>query len=266
MTDGAEYRDQNALDTFIRRVTSVTDPAFQRQQVHRHLRTVDVETACRHLDALLVRCVRGDVDAMILVLAVIEFINLASDEDLLAIENLYLLARSSDAIATAWFLFAPPPMRAVEGHLMQRMRGRALTLGERRAAAAGWEEKRLEVLLADPDPRVVQRLCANPRVREPHILTIVTRRPTEAATIAEVARHTRWLRNSSVRHAIASNPYAPTDLVMRLLPVLPETAQHRLRHAGDVHPSVRSACEYWLAVRTGVPSGPRPDELVANPH
>ena len=259
-----EYGDQFELATLVRRVTSVTEPSLRRRQVARHVTTVDPTTVADHFQTLFQRGARGDRAAAEVLMSFADFVVTASDEENAFIDHLDLAARASDRHAVSWFLLSPPPARRIDGTQRMRMRGKAMTLGERRALAAGWNPSMLEVLLADPDPMVVDRLCRNPRVQEPHIMQIVTRRPNAEDILLTIARHPRWFSRVRVRHALAMNPYGSTGLSLRIIPLLPVDRVYSIRNARDLHPALPLAASYFIALREMEhPDGPTPEDLAA---
>lgn len=160
--------------------------------------------------------------------------------------------RALRARAVCRVLAEPPPHRKAppRADRLGPRWGRQITLGERKAMAAGGDRAVLEKLLYDRDPSVIGRLCLNPRVLEQDVLFLATRRPNDPAVLREIAR-SPWLKRYSVRHALALNPYAETGLVLRLLPMLHAPELAALRFTGDVHPMVRqSAAELvqWRAL------------------
>ncbi len=98
MSDGgsSEYGDQFELETFLRRVLSVTDPPLRRRQVERHFTTVDAATVAEHLQELLVRSVLGDQRASEMLIPISEFIHSATVPEAMALEAIDLAARGAD--------------------------------------------------------------------------------------------------------------------------------------------------------------------------
>jgi len=237
--DDTYLDDQYAFSTFMRRVLSVSEAPMRRRQVQRHIRAVDVETAATHLYTALVGGVRGDPDARMATFAIVDLLNHADATDQLALEAIHLHARGADLEALAWLLVNPPPARSVDQIRMNQGRGRAMTLGERRTVASGWDPKLLDRLTGETEPMVIERLCANPRVREAHLLPIVTRRPTRPEILDVVARHPRWFASETVREAIVQNPYVATGLALRMMPLVSYRTLVAVRNAGDLHPALR---------------------------
>jgi hypothetical protein len=205
--------------------------------------------------------VRGDGEAQEVVLAAAEAVMLAADRFALALEAVHLEARREGRHAVGWFLLDPPAFKVADSMRLRRAGERSLTLGERKSQAAGWDQRRLERLIDDPEPMVIEKLVANPRVGDRLILSIVSARPNLPARICAVARTPRWFSRPPVRSAIAQNPYTPTGLALRCLPLASYADLERIRVATDLHPALRLGAADLLSVRQGRPDGPTPDEL-----
>lgn len=243
-----DYGDQYALRTLERRLLSLREPAMRRAQLRRHLLGVDAPTVASHLQPILERAALGESDAEEMVLALITFVETAEAEETLALEALHLHARTHEMTSLAWFLLDPPAARVAP----ERNSGKPpwKSLGERRAMAAGWDPRYLERLLVDDDPMVIERLCANPRIQLQHIQTMLTRRPCPEQVLRTVVRFPAWFNRREVRTSLASNPYTPTGLTLRILPTLSQTEHHRIRLAMDLHENVREATTWWLSLRS----------------
>ncbi|MBU6161116.1 MAG: hypothetical protein KGO50_08335 [Myxococcales bacterium] len=250
MSDYPEQGDQFEFDTLVRRMISIADPVMRRRQLQRHVLSVDPLTFAQHLQQMVTQAIRGDSDAMELLFSLIEYMELADGRDALALEAVNLAARAESLLAIGWMLLNPPPMRSVD-KLLLRQRGKALTLGERKALATGFDRTRIDALLHDNDPAVIERLCRNPRVQEQHVMTMATLRPTTPELLQVIAREPRWARRAAIREALVQNPFIGTGLALRLLPTLPIPALERLRHASELHPAVRDFALYLLALRLG---------------
>lgn len=261
MSDEQEFGDQFDVETLVRRVRSVDEAAIRRSRILRHALSVDAHTFAEHMQTILMRSVGGDSDALLVLIAFIEFVARPDDRGGLALEAIALEARTHGHHGVGWLLLDPPPARTVERMPQLRNDGRPLSLGERRALAAGWDRRRLEWLLHDSDPMVIDRLCQNPRIEEQHILTIVTRRPNTPDIIARVASASRWYVRRTVREAIVRNPYAGTGLALRTLPLLPQQSVEQVHFSAELHAAVRGFARYLLDLREGRTDGPSPDDL-----
>jgi len=259
--DADGYRDQYAYDTFLRRITSVQDPELRRNQVRRHVVTVDAETVAAHLQRALRDAVRGDPEAREVLLPFVEFVASATPAQQNVLDALDLAARALDAHGVAWLLLDPPPARHIEARALKAMRVESQSLGHRKANAALQDRRMLERLVYDDHPMVIERLLRNPRVVESHVMTIATRRPTTPELLAVVASSPRWMRAPHIREGLVQNPYASTGVALRLLPTVRASIWEALPHASEPHPTVKQFARYLLALRERDDAEPAPDAL-----
>lgn len=125
----------------------------------------------------------------------------------------------------------------------------AQTLGHRTQLARAAPLDRLSRLATDEDPRVIRNLLLNPRLTEPLVIRIASRRPVAAEVLTEVARSPRWGVRPLVRRALALNPYAPPPVVSTLLPQLGGPDLREIAQSPVLHPAVRGAARALLAAR-----------------
>ena len=253
------YGDQYEYATFVRRITSVTEPALRRRQLERHLLTVDADTAAAHLQRLLRDGVRGSRAANEILLPLAEFVHQANEQHALALEAVNLAARSAELHGVGWYLLNPRPFQELDERVAKNMRAESMSLGHRKAAAGQGDRRLLERLVNDPHPMVIERLCRNPRIQEGHVLNIATRRPTTAALLETVALTPKWLRNPTVREALAQNPYIPTGVALRLLPTLRPKVLATMPHSSQLHDALKQFARYLLELRVSEPERPNPD-------
>lgn len=147
----------------------------------------------------------------------------------------------------------PPPLHKVTGkqNRFKPKWDREVSLGQKKTFASGGNRLYLEKLVYEGDPQVIARLCANPRLNEQDILTIVTRRPNEVGVLHEVAI-SAWISSYSVRHALVLNPYNGTGMILRLMPLLHNAHLAALRFAGDVHPLVQETANALHELRVAL--------------
>jgi hypothetical protein len=255
------YRDQYAYDTFLRRVTSVRDPELRRNQVRRHVVTVDPETVAAHLQRALRDAVRGVPDAGEVVLPLVEFIASASSAQQTALDAVDLAARAMDAHGVAWLLLDPPPARRIDARTLKSMRVESQSLGHRKAHAALQDRRMLERLVYDDHPMVIERLLRNPRVVESHVMAIATRRPTTPELLGVIASSPRWMRVPRVREGLVQNPYASTGMALRLLPTVRASIWESLPFASEPHAALKQFAQYLVALRERDDAEPAPDTL-----
>ena len=112
-------------------------------------------------------------------------------------------------------------------------KGRALTLGERKALARRPERKMLDRLLADPHPMVIRHVLRNPVTTEDDVVRLASRRPIAGEILREVAADTRWGHRPRVRMAVVLNPHCPLDLGLSLVQLLRPSELRVMLRVGD---------------------------------
>ena len=245
------FGDQYDFSTFIRRVHSTREPSIKRAQVARHFRTVNAEVVAEHLQIVLGATSRGQTTALEVMFAIIDHLSAEDPADIAIIDHIDLVARKKGYWSVVWILLMPLPHKTAESLRTAQRHKRVLTLGERRAFAAGWKPHMLERLLRDNDPRVVARLCKNPKITQEHVISMATRRPTMPVLLGELLKHPKWLRTISVREAVAHNPFASTAVSLQLIPTFTIDIIHRLKYSTDLHPFISLACDHFIALRDG---------------
>jgi hypothetical protein len=125
-----------------------------------------------------------------------------------------------------------------------------ITLGERKSLARGSRVPRelLDRLLRDTDPTVLVILLTNPRVTEGDVMRLAARRPTTAEAQRVVFHAERFIVRYAVKRALAFNPYTPSDLAARLVPLLTRTDLKSLAGDSSVADSVRMAASDLLVL------------------
>jgi hypothetical protein len=98
--------------------------------------------------------------------------------------------------------------------------GRELTLGERKSLARGRRRELIDRLLRDPDETVLAILLQNPRVTEADVVRLASRRPSTPGVQRTIFASERFIARYAVKRALVLNPYTPSDLAARLVPLL----------------------------------------------
>jgi hypothetical protein len=148
--------------------------------------------------------------------------------------------------------------RAADPRVMTDPRGRAFTLGERKALARRPSRDLLEKLLLDPHPEVVANVLINPRTTEADVLRLVARRPGDAAVLTRVARSPRWVHSARIRLALCMHPKLAPELAVPLVALLLRQELRLVATSPSVSGAVRLACLDKLARRPPLP--PPPDD------
>jgi hypothetical protein len=163
--------------------------------------------------------------------------------------ELYAEARRLGDGALARLLLSaqpPPPGKPVRVAIPGRPE---ITLGERKSLARGSRTTRevLDRLMRDPDPSVLRLLVENPRITEADVVRIAALRPTTAAAQRVLFSSERFIARYQVKRALVFNPYTPSDLAARLVPLLTRTDLLELSGDSKVSGTVRTAAREMLA-------------------
>jgi hypothetical protein len=156
--------------------------------------------------------------------------------------ELYSAAAERGLEEVTSLLVAPPPVRAWEAPRDRDDRRLAsLTLGHRKAMARAHRDPDLLArLAAEGDPAVVRELLRNPRLTEPFVVRIASRRPCRPATLRCVWESRRWRTRPAVALALARNPYVETELALEIASGLGAGELRELARDRAVHPLVRA--------------------------
>jgi hypothetical protein len=137
----------------------------------------------------------------------------------------------------------PPPAKVPPYHA-----DRELTVGERRSLARRPDRRLFEKLLADPNPMVIERLLANPRLTEDDVVRLVTRRPAPIEAQLAVAR-TAWLCRRRVRMSLLQNPGTPAAVAVPLVALCTKTELRTLARSQESSDIVRHVASELFGVR-----------------
>ena len=119
-----------------------------------------------------------------------------------------------------------------------------LTLGERKNLARTGDERMLNRLMEEIDPRVVAQLILHPRMTETRVLKLASKRPMHPQSLVTILHHERWGALASVQESIASNPWASDGLRAALVPLLGRKAQVDLSKGSAAVPAIRATMDY----------------------
>jgi hypothetical protein len=130
-----------------------------------------------------------------------------------------------------------------------------LTLGHKKALARAHRDPDfLARLAAEGEPSVVRELLRNPRLTEELVVRIAARRPCRPQTLRHLHDDARWRARPAVARAMAMNPFAPPELVTKLLPRLAAHELAAIAADGSLHPLVRSLATRLVGGRKAPPS------------
>ena len=116
-----------------------------------------------------------------------------------------------------------------------------LRLGEKITLAKMATPPVLMLLLADPDPKVVEAALINPRLREEDLAQLVRADIPSRPLLEGIVASSRWVERYALRLAIALHPRAPVALALGQLSSLTTKDLARIAEAPGLTPVVQAA-------------------------
>jgi hypothetical protein len=140
-----------------------------------------------------------------------------------------------------------PVRQAAEGLLKERLPqmrvGEKITLGRLATPPL------MELLLQDPDPRILLACLENSRLREEDLHRALRRDVAPVHLIEEVARSARWGENYATRVTLLLQPRTPLPVALSLLSSLVKADLRRIAATEGLAPLLRIAAERLLLVK-----------------
>ncbi len=224
-----------------RHAATLADPAMRATLFRSLLASIGDDELREAVEALSTRAAAGDVSARVALLSLqIALTSHASRQRAL------LDGGSSDGGVEA-------PPDDDERRVPDYGRGRPLTLGERKSLARKPDRRMFDRVLRDPHPDVIALLLQNPRLTEPDVVRLCSRRPNMPVVLSRVFASPRWSMRPGVRRALAMNPETPAPVVAALLPLLAADDLRALRDDERTPALVARRCDELLAGLDGDP-------------
>lgn len=164
------------------------------------------------------------------------------------LETLRTQARDAHlASVYALLSYEPPYKRYYASHMVDvNEQLESSPLGWRKAMARGFSRQKLDRLLYDKHPMVVEILLNNPRILERDVVKMAALQPTTEQALRTIFVHPRWIRRYSVRKALVFNPYTPISIVESLLGFLLHQDLQDASHSRRLSPRVRARARAML--------------------
>jgi hypothetical protein len=124
-----------------------------------------------------------------------------------------------------------------------------LSLGHKRQLARSIDPERAARFVAESDPSVVGNLLLNPRLTEDLVVRVAARRPARAEALRQIWNSARWSTRRRVKLALAHNPYAEPEVVLKILPLLGGPDLRGVAEDSTLHPIVRAAARRLIETR-----------------
>jgi hypothetical protein len=145
---------------------------------------------------------------------------------------------------TGNFLLNMPLRVAAEQHLVERLA--KLELGEKISLARSAPPRVVAVLIGEAQPRVVDALLHNPRLRETEVLNLAGNASVSPETLRVIAFNERWSTRYPVKLALVKNPRTPVHTALKLLLSLPRRTVAKLMDSSELPRVVRMGAERIL--------------------
>jgi hypothetical protein len=242
--------------TLVRVTRALPDLALRVSYVSGVLSTTPIALLAKTLDGLCARAEQAEEPAREVLLSVVDALGTPELQGLAQL--LREEAAGESLLSLERLVRQPPPSRAVpeteqgEPRIPEYVKGRTLTLGERKSLARKPDRAAIDKLLRDPHPDVIRRLLENPRVTEDDVVRLAARRPGMPEVLAEIARRPTWLHRARVRLALMLNPDTPAEVAAPLAGLLVRQELHLVAEASCVAPHVRALCIEHLERRPPV--------------
>jgi hypothetical protein len=253
-------------DALVRATLSLGDASLRADYLSSVLREWDVPQLARALDEVCARAEQAEAPAREALLSIVDALNGEGMEE--RVQRLREESAGESLLALERLLRQPPPgaraSAAADDAKIARaiaVRGRPLSLGERKSLARRPDRDTMEHLLADPHPDVIHRLLRNPRVLEDDVVRLAARRPGRADVLAEIARATKWAHRPRVRMALVMNPATPGPIAARIAGLLLRPELEFVAHSPAVPAPVRAVCMEHLERRPPVATGDDEDHV-----
>ncbi|MBX3272639.1 MAG: hypothetical protein KF729_20430 [Sandaracinaceae bacterium] len=243
--------DPHALaERLARRLVAVADPSVRVGYLRHVVGEMEPGTVADVLTIAVhgAEARDGDLGALLLALC----LALADEEVAPLRDEIVRAALARGQHATAALLQPRAPERRAEEPLVvpDFGRGRAVTLGERKALARTRDRDLLARVLRDPHPDVIRVVLGNPTITERDVIRVCARRPIAPEVLREVFRSPRWIVRYGVKKAIVRNPFAPVDLALQLAAHLNAADAREAARCAELAVAVRDACRRVAGIAT----------------
>jgi hypothetical protein len=132
-----------------------------------------------------------------------------------------------------------------------------MRLGEKIALARAATPALLFPLIQEPEPRIVEAVLQNPRLREEDLLYAIGRERVARSLLEVVADARRWREAPAVRLALVLQPSTPLPLALAQISGLMTRDLRRVSATTALRPLLRAAAQRVLEERGGAPAANR---------
>lgn len=141
-------------------------------------------------------------------------------------------------------LVPPAVRRAIDTQL--ELRVKKLTAGEKISSARQCGRGLIGIFLFDPDPKVLEALLANKRLREDDLLQLASSPEATAEQLSVLASDLLWSWRRGIRMALVLNPRTPRSLAASQLRHLSPGDLRRIQRRPEISVYLRRCIERLL--------------------
>jgi hypothetical protein len=252
---------ERLADTIVRVTRALPDLSLRASYVSELFARTPIGTLAKALDRVCARAEQAEEPAREALLSVVDA--LGAPEGQSVAQSLREEAAGESLLALERLIRQPPPARETieadptKERIPDYVKGRALTLGERKSLARRPDRSLIDKLLQDPHPDVIRRLLKNPRLTEDDVVRLAGRRPGRPGVLAEIARTPQWSHRTRVRLALMLNPDTPLELAGPISGLLVRQELKMVAESTHVSPQLRALCLEHLQRR---PPGEKEEE------
>lgn len=128
--------------------------------------------------------------------------------------------------ASTNFRLSMPVRISAEGHLVARLS--KMEMGEKISLARSAPARVISQLLEESQPRVIEALLVNPRIREAEVVRLAEEPGVSTEVLRVLAKSARWSSRYPVRMALVKNCRTPVHAALTLLGSLPRREIEKL--------------------------------------
>jgi hypothetical protein len=242
-----------AVLRFSERLLALPDRSMRSLVLAERLRRYDAHLCLVLLEGLLDRANRREPGAAEILLDLTTARPLAQLLGYAHARSIYELARGRDRMGVSRLFLSPETLAGMlpGDRFMERQNIKMpdAALGWRKAHARGTDRMKLDRLLFDRNPAVIQLLLMNPRLTERDVVRITAMQPTNPDNLLAVFRHSKWIKRYRVKVALSCNPYTPVDVALACLPHLMVPRLRFVVSSGRLKQPVRDMARALLARR-----------------
>lgn len=160
------------------------------------------------------------------------------------ISDIYSLSMERGYHEIVRMLSSIPAKKKAEDHpedVYVDIRFKDVPLGVKKSLGRLGDRDLINRLLHEQEPSVIEQILNNPGLTEDQVVRIAAKRPTSDKVLRVIAQNKKWSSRYRVQRALASNPYTPTEISIRLITMMMKQDLVEIRDDTSLHIELRKA-------------------------